>query len=129
MQSLKNNIVTAVNMVNIAKAQFAETIKDKQIPLEERWKLFEETPLYIKGFEPWVERFIFSGEQIAFYDDFDVEKGSTVDLHDIVQTLTEQLSHDGHYNPIELTEANILDLDALKEDILQRNIGSFVYDW
>jgi hypothetical protein len=112
---------------NSLKQRFVEYIKDVSIPLESRWEAFLEAPMdwkeqqsYVVNFQ--IERKLKSRE-ISWYDDFYIEKNETVVMENIIERIEEDLdsfSENGW---------NLELIQEFKEEILQKNIGSFDWDW
>lgn len=99
--------------VKLMKSRFERLIAETSIPLETRWRLFCDSPDYLKNHKTWIVDIRLHGEEIHWYDDFYINRHQTVDMKDIVEHL-EEIDQD---------------LAAFKEEILAKNLGSFVYDW
>lgn len=120
---LKENIAHLERQIKETKAEFSEYIKDKNIPLKERWKLFKKAPDYLKKHESWIMNFdaesLLEDGEIVWYDDCYVERYSTVDTTSMIEWFSES-------DRKKFTKDFI---EALREEILQKNLGSFVNDW
>ena len=93
-------------------------VKDKVIPLEDRWEAFKLSKL--GNTDSWVMTFeslnvLYSGE-VSWYDDFYIDKYQTVNMVDLVENLYES----------NFTEKQI---DAVKGEVLNTFTLSFVNDW
>ncbi len=112
---------------NSLKQRFVEYIKDVSIPLESRWEAFLEAPMDWKYQQSYVIHFQverkLKGREISWYDDFYIEKKETVVMENIIERLEEDLdSFSENGWTLEL-------IQEFKEEILQKNIGSFDWDW
>lgn len=101
------------------KDEVKQFVQDKTKPLEERWEIFCLAEMGERG--DWVEDFdslnkVYGGE-VSWYDDFCVERMQTVYLTNVLDTLT---SKDN------ITEEQI---NEFKEEVLQKFIWSFEFDW
>lgn len=111
---------------NPLKAEYVEYIKDKTIPLDDRWEAFRAAPSEFKEHSSWVEHFdaerLLPAREIAWYD-FGYERHQTVYMYDFVcDTLDDML------DDFDEDEKKKI-VDAFKEAVLQRNLESFDYDW
>lgn len=106
-------------------------MKDLELPLDERWDIF----LEIEEFLP-VSRWIvhlnaLEGKHVkhhgfSWYDDFHTERREEVLYSDVVERI--EIDRDSDY----VREGSIsewVDLDALKEEILQSGQRGFICDW
>jgi hypothetical protein len=120
--------------VRVAKDNFKTVIKDKSIPLKERWELFVKAPTELREKDNWIQSFKALdealGSQVSWYDDFNRERHETVYLLDIVSDL-EYLIKDCELcsKRFEVFVNKPELLDQYKEEILEKNIESFEYDW
>ena len=90
-------------------------LKNKNLPLESRWNLFVENKNLFPVHE-WVLHFKeLDSNNIEYYDDFGYEKHQNVPLDELVY-----LTDDGW------TDVN---LDNLKEEILETGYSAFIFDW
>lgn len=109
------------------KQRFVEYIADKTISVENRWEIFLEAPSDWKNHKLYVEKFQIEKKlkikEIFWHDDFYIEKNETVYMGNIIERLEENL---------EDFESNGWSkelIEELKEEILQKNLDSFNYDW
>lgn len=97
-------------------------LRDKNIPLFDRWEIFRKTPLELLNNDTYNVSFdcekLLHGGEISWYDDFYKDRHSTVEMVSIIESCEE--------NPDQYSEEFIT---AFKEEILQKCLGSFVHDW
>ncbi len=101
-------------------------LKDTNIPLDRRWELFVSLPEYLKNHEPYIWRSEVLPEDFIMYDgDYSAERYQTVKTVDIVEHV-----FGGKWDWKNDVNINYnIDINALKEEILAINLGSFVCDW
>lgn len=91
-------------------------LKNKNLPLEDRWNLFVEN----KNLFPvnnWIMYFKeLDSNNIEYYEYFGFEKYQTVSLVELVDLV------DG-------AGCSDVNLDELKEDILEKGYSAFIFDW
>lgn len=91
-------------------------INNKAIPLEDRWKLFVDNKNLFPT-KSWLMHFKeFDKNDINYYDDFGYERREIVDVTEMVEMCDEG----------DWTEVN---LDDLKEEILESGYSKFKFDW
>lgn len=94
---------------------------DKTVPITKRWALFCDAPDELKNKEMYIihpEQDLDFIDDISWYDDFRVAKFETYYLdNNFIEQAQEAFN---------LTSAQI---QQLQEWILERCLGSFVYDW
>lgn len=114
----------------LVKADYLAYIKDRTIPLEERWNIYLQMPDFMKESDGWVEYIpIFEEHGLNWYDDFYLDRYVTINLVDIVERLEEALTEE---YPLCFEEKvrqipNIV--EEVKEWVLEKNILSFINDW
>lgn len=124
--SIKDELIAYKQDSNPLKDRFLAFIKDKSVPLNERWETYLEAPREFLEHHFWVvhfdsEKLLESGE-ISWYDDFGADRGVTVSGADIIDRMEDSIEfEDDVYTP-EIVA-------AFKEEILQKGLGSFDYDW
>ena len=93
-------------------------------PLAERWEAFENCPKSLQANEGWIIHLEGgTGEALVAYDGmFHAERYSLVDMLTVVEHVQEAIDYGD-----DLPDG--LDLDILKEEILQTGVHSFTYDW
>ena len=114
---------------NALRDRYVAYIKDTGIPLDERWETFKEAPDDWKEHRLWVQTFDIEKTvgEISWYDDMYIEKYQTVDMVSLVEdTIADEIDdeddeYDGPWNAETVA--------AFKEEILAKNLGSFVFDW
>jgi hypothetical protein len=116
-----NNIQAIIGNVDqvIASARpvFAAYIKDTSISLDERWQAFTAANDALKDHQRFQADLTLGREQISWYDDFCIDRYTTVKTEWLVESLYEV----GDHTPDIIAE--------FKEQILQQNLGSFTFDW
>lgn len=125
MPTLTEKIKKIGKEVESLKKDFAKFVKDKSLPLDERWGLFVEYGRIYGGEGSWVQHFKveqkLKHKEICWYDDFYVERRQTVELPQIIESIEENLCEDSDW-----TEELVVEF---KEEILDKNMYSFTYDW
>lgn len=133
-----NKMLMNINRINDAIAELKEEFKlfivDKDIPLTERWNTFVAGNDALKDFDSCIYNFESLPEDFIGYDcTIHAERHETISTKDIVERIQEIADEvaecgdpDGYYK--DFVEGNI-NIDALKEEILAANLGSFEYDW
>lgn len=126
------NLASEIQKLKETKAEvannFAEYIKDKEIPLETRWTAFIENgdilpvELYGDGYLDWLS------DNMTMYDDFYVDRGQTYLYSDMWERLTEIL-YDGAKNMIAENNITQETVDEWREKVLASGYGGFEYDW
>lgn len=112
------------------KPDFEAYIKDREIPLEERWEFWRLAPDQLKRHDNW----IFHGSSLL---DKIIDngcncwgRGTLVDIADEICNIQENIryceEHPDYPYGRELTQG---ELNVLKEEMLSVNLGSFKYDW
>ena len=98
-------------------------VVDRNQPLDERWKIFVKSPAYLfkrKTFVMHLETFEKLGFRIGYDEDIYVERYESVDLGDRMHTFLLERKDD------RLTPEAIA---SIKEEILEKGIRIFQYDW
>lgn len=91
-------------------------IKNKSFPLEDRWKLFVDTKKLFPT-KSWLIYYKeFDKNNINYYEDFGYERREVIDVGEMVEFVDE-----GNW-----AEVN---LDNLKEEILEQGYSGFRFDW
>lgn len=93
-------------------------------PLAERWEAFENCPKSLQSHNDWIIHLKGgTDDDIVDYDGpYYADRYSVVDMLMVVEHVDE-IIHSGESLP------DGLDLDVLKEEILQTGVHSFTYDW
>jgi len=117
-ESMFTNQIDAINReIARVKENLENYFSDSNIPLKERWSNFLKTPSYLKNHHSYVWHFENDPEDklIGFEGSlFHAERCETINTSGLFE-----------YNE-DVSEETI---SKLKEEILQSNLGSFVYDW
>lgn len=107
------------------KDKWEEFLKDKSVPLEDRWNTFLKAPISWKHEAYWIQRPM--GLEYNWWDS-GFDKGNVVtathfiELYDSEEYVsTEDEDEDEDNEPVDLNE--------LKEWFLERNMHSFRLDW
>lgn len=113
------------------KKAFAAYIKDKSIPLEKRWETFGVAPVEFKNQNSYIIHFKseqnLPNREIVWYDDFNVEKYETVVMFNLINNQIEDLA-----SPYRDRNKEHFTLDfftLMKEEVLEKNLHSFKFDW
>lgn len=110
-----------------AKENISELLTNKNVPLETRWDFFVKygdmignTDGGICHFD--VEKKLSDGE-ISWYDDFYKERYATIIMHEVIQRISDDIddfSKKGWTQEL---------LREFQEEILAKNLYSFILDW
>lgn len=121
------------------KKKFEAIIVDKEIPLNQRWQFFIDAPSALKNQEAWIQHFKVLDrleKNISWYDEFNTDKYQTVYMADIIHSTEDNIAYYVEHpkvKPYGKLAKHFLDdpsiIDEWKEEILSRNLDSFVYDW
>lgn len=124
-ENIKQNLVS----------QYLSIIKDKNIDLEERWAVFKKAPVELKIYQNSVldlDVFQEVDSDFNWKSNFDIEYYELCDLVNIVQRLETKVKQaKGKTISKKLVKAfykNPELFNALKEEILQKNVGSFKFE-
>lgn len=116
------------------KPNFAVYIQNKDIPLEERWAVFALAPAELKTHEDYGPTFRSIHSDFIMYDGpVHMDRGQTMTTLDLIENIESSLKdieedmYCGRKWAQDMLEA--VDLNALKEEIMAKNIKSFNYDW
>lgn len=102
-------------------------LRDKSIPLDERWSLFEEVAEFLPIDRYGRDTAWGNEKQISEYDDFSTDRYQTVYLTSRFEMLDEQLVDYAENG--ETLWYDQAELDAWREQVLQDGRQGFVYDW
>jgi hypothetical protein len=116
----------AVKLVKNQQKELEKTLKlyviNKEIPLQERWDVFVESEL--GKAHPWIQHF----KSIKIVEDWmysDFNKYETYQTKDLVERLQENIGND--MGPLDEVTQELV--DAFKEEILEKFLKSFQFDW
>jgi hypothetical protein len=114
-------------------ASVADHLTNKDVPLNERWDLYAQianhpaAAVLLKS-EPYIVHFeaekLLSDKKIFWYDDFGRDRYSTIHM----LTMVEQCEENAEYSDDDKLSDPAF-IDALKEEILQKQLLQFTYDW
>lgn len=117
------------NDSNPLKEKYLNYIQDKSIDLEERWEVFCKAPTDWKEKDSYIVHFQVekalkaNGGEISWYDDFYIEKNETIHLMNVIERLEEETE------TFEELGWNSELIKQFKEEVLEKNLASFDYDW
>lgn len=139
--------------INPLKEQFETVIKDTSIPLAQRWELFAMTPseMNLKNSQSSIQHFqvldefnkkYYKGKyarDFNWFDEYGSDRHQEIYLVEFIDDFVmdyfydldsseEERVYDGDCMMSEFVK-DVKRIDALKEEILQRNLGSFILDW
>lgn len=153
IESLVSQIVALEHEMKQAKPEFEAYIKDKSIPLTQRWQLWLDAPDSLKNTGGWIsagrlEAFKLLGyggrhnEAISYEGGMVwAERHQTIDMVDILEGMLECLADKLEVDLPDDFDWDDLDgwrqhseeagefLDAYREELLQKNLLSYRYDW
>lgn len=122
---------------------YLELIVNKEIDLATRWNIYLNAPHEFKNHEYCTCDFIVLDKKVrgfSWYDNMYLEKNQTITGERIIERI-EQLMRNYENDQEYLAPGSNKEtigkqfsnnpqlLDELKEEILEQNLGSFVYDW
>jgi len=112
-------IINFNHTLSVGKANLATYIRDKNISLDDRWKMFCKAPMQMRNTDSYIVTFNWEKKyhEISWYDSFGYDRYATVDMEDVITAMWEN------------EENNEEELKDMKEEILEKNLGSFIYDW
>jgi len=114
---MKEKIQAALDVLSSCKAEFKEWVKDKSIPLDERWKLFIDSKLGDrKGYYQSFKNF----NSNDYYDKFYWDRHMTIEVDDMYERGCED-NFEYFGSPEKANE--------FREDVLNKFIYSFNNDW
>lgn len=124
----KNEVNYDINIaskaIKVAKAGFAAYIKDSTIPLSERWSFFVASPNYVKEQDTYIHTFKWESTHggLEWYDNFYCDRYANVTMEQIIDTMYDRVDEANN-------NWNFINIAELQEEILSKNLGSFVNDW
>ncbi len=122
------------DLIEAEKATFAKVISDKTYSLEDRWATFVNAPDFLKNHECFAHEFKALDRDDICYEGRLVhcERYSKVTWDRVVTGILECgdfYKTDEDYESGNLCQEGIDIYNAVREEILENNIGSFEYDW
>lgn len=119
---IKPDFTQLIALHDDLKGQLLAFIADKSIPLDERFAVWEEAPVTMKEHKTFTESFAGLPDDYVMYDGYvHADRHQTVTISDILEAA------EGSYG--EASQLSPENLILFKEDVLAKNINSFVYDW
>lgn len=115
MKSIKEKVEEFLDLQNDLRIELKEYVKDKSISLDERWELFITCELGDR--EPYCESFE-SFDYDNFYATYEFSRDEEITSEDIIYRLNKD-SEQYLYTT----------LDDVKEEILDKFLYSFKFDW
>lgn len=139
MTSAEFMIDAVVKNIAITKDVFKEVITDQTYPLNERWSFWCKAPMFLKEEEWFIQHFDIEEEnEICWIEWFDApyykEKHQTINLASFIHDIEWDIKYANEHPEYkegqkESPWSDRVLLDRFKEEILSKNIGSFVLDW
>lgn len=110
--------------------EFETYITNKEISLEERFDFWLDAPDILKKQGGWIETYLFNGRELCLMDDLYQERHQTVDVHEDIVTEFQGRVDSEHkfdwFHGVPVTQEMV---NQLMEDVLEKNVASFIYDW
>lgn len=106
------------------KKDFVEYISDNSYPLGVRWDFFCDAPDFLKNQYSSIHTFKWENTngEISWYDDFYCDRYATVSMDMVIDSMLDRVDEDtNNYTKESIKE--------LQEEILSKNLGSFINDW
>lgn len=127
IKNMQKQLVDAYHMI----------LKDKGISTTERWDFYKNAPSVYKETTCWIETYEkleLNPNRFSWYDDFNVDRYQTVNMVNIVEKIESRLKdYKEDSRKIQETFMPFVNdpnaLNELKEEIMEKNIESFVNDW
>ena len=130
---VKNMLLTSLDQSSLVKT-IKEFIINKSYPLEDRWEVFcKAIDCGLTESQSYVPRLDNLHDDMVMYDGVvHAERYQTFTMPDIIERYNDNFDKDG--NPCEygnLDKWNKFGFDpvAFKEEVMEKFIGSFMYDW
>lgn len=121
------DILNAYEDVQVqVKKLFEQFIRDKSIPLDDRWAIFVNSLDSLKNHYEWIIQWVSPEIEDGMQYEGGImywEKCETVKAERAIEAMWEYISEDNFH---EITEEMI---SSEMEMLLSKNIGSYCYDW
>lgn len=128
-QNLLAQLSQLHSTLDILKQQMALHLKDKSIPLDERWEIFKNLPKDCYTQDSYGPSFSNMGD-LVLYDGFiHAERYEVIDVIPMVQKIEDAKNNLSQQKPIFQKDLQRIDIVQLKEEVLARMAGSFKFDW
>lgn len=115
------------------KVSIKEYCQDTEIPLDDRWAVFEKIGHIVGEHYTWVARFKSLPNEFIMYDGdyYCAERYQTIYVTNLLDNIEDGKScKEGDYKSDKIIPRYaVIDVNAFKEEVLSRFIWSFNYDW
>lgn len=120
-------LVTIREGLNVALTPILQVLKDKSLPLDERWTAYTDlvkadilvnNETFGNGFDQYLEG------DVSLYDDFNIDKGQSTQFIDMYERIIENADYND--NLATMRDAGLTDW---QEAVLASGYSSFTYDW
>lgn len=110
------------------KIEFESFITNKNVPLDQRWNLWVKAPSELKNKSSSIEYFKeIDSDQIMYEGELvHTDRYQTIEMVLAAENYEWKLKYP---RPTDVHEYTQEGLNRFKEEILNRNIESFIYDW
>jgi sulfate adenylyltransferase subunit 1 (EFTu-like GTPase family) len=130
---MKDKLRQILMQIDLFKPDFKEYVQDECIDLENRWELFLMGGHLFADEEVYIEHFKCLDRETIMFDEkpFYPQRTQRIYTKDIVTTIAE-VKEEEDYDRISKSVSDSirnLNIDDLKEEILQKFLWSFGYDW
>lgn len=128
---LKKQFLDIKQLQSMIAGNFVKLIADTSIPLEERWALFCDAPDDFSKTNGWIEYFdaLKSHEWCTDYEVYHWERREHQHIVSFVERVYDVLDYKGRdKHSLDDPQINALIIE-LQEEILRKNIKSFIWDW
>ena len=121
-------ILAAHGLLQTQMKPFLESLKDKALPLDERWDAFTkliDANIFVHeaGSGSGYLDEVFDRNQVSLYDDFHMDRGQTKTFADIWEQMTDEFFEGGD------TYKNEILRNVWRERVLASGYSGFCYDW
>lgn len=117
-----NKINELENLKNEIQDLWEEFLKNKEYSLDEKWNIFVKYGEIFGRKDGWCQRFdIEKKVEINWFEDYNTHRRETVILSNFIEWIEENLEEWPKWNRDLINE--------FKEEILQKNLWSYRFDW
>lgn len=128
-QTLLSQLIQFQATLDNLKKQMALHLKDKNIPLDERWELFKNLPKDCYSKDSYGPRFSNMGDLVLHEGFIHADRYESIDVIPMVQKIEDAKNNLSQQKPIFQNDLKKIDVDQLKEEVLAKMTGSFIFDW
>lgn len=132
VQELKERMAKQEKELKMIKTDLLSFITDKKTPLDERWDFFVSISKQFKEHSDYLVNFSIIEKYVRNFnwnDSFDRwNKGETIQTEDVIIAIKE-MQYPECEDKLAKAFNTIERINELKEEILIRNLYSFVFDW